>query len=261
MSLLKVTFFLFDFCYTFAKEGDAVVIYWDLVIIINFVINFVFLEIIHLLFYEKMPFVKCCISSALSSVMLFAFLLDHTIFMIFKIIGGFALVFIAIKFVNMGKYLIQVAIFYALEFTLVGIIGSFKMQGVMLLASLFIVGALFMIQNFRMHLFNLKSLNCQVLMTINNSQYDITGFMDTGNNSVYQGKPIVFVDEKYYEKSLKSKCKAVVSTIGGAQEIECYYPKKFVLVQNRKKVRKDVYIAFCKLQSDVDCILNVCLLK
>ena len=115
------------------------VIYIDVIIFLNFIINYCFMELIYMLFHEKENKTRIIISSLFSVVLLFSFLLDYMIFNFIKIFGGVILVFIAFKYQNKKRLIISLCLFYILQFSFIGILSIFNIQGCLCLLFLLII--------------------------------------------------------------------------------------------------------------------------
>ena len=234
------------------------VIYIDLVFITNFFINFIFISFIYLLFNDKITkkiFIRIIISSVISTLFLFAFLLNVFFYNLFKILGGMILVLISFRLTNPRKYFIQTSIYYCLELSLIGIVQSFHMQGLFLFLGILLILFLFLFQNQKRLITNTLNYYYEVIIVCLNKNIKLNGFVDTGNKSMSMGKPIIFINKKYFNKQLKSVGLVYVRTVGGTIAIECFNPNDFIICVDKIKLHKDVLIAFTDLSCD--CLLNV----
>ncbi len=231
------------------------VLYVDYIFFINFLIHYIFISLIHYLFHDQVSKIRLFLSSVLSSLFLFAFLLDSFFFLLFKIFGGMILVFFSFRYEHPGKYIMQLSLYYLLEFSLIGIVQSFHLHGFLLLLAIVFLSLFFLIQNQRKVVINDDQQQYHVIIQCQHEKKELLGFLDTGNQSMSLGKPIVFLHQKYYSPHFKSIGKVHVQTIGGDVSIECFCPKDFILLVNHKKIHKNVLIAFADLSTD--CLLNV----
>lgn len=229
------------------------VLYVDVILFMNFVINYCFLELIYLLFNEKIKIMRIVISSLLSLVFLFSFFTNHYIYNIIKIGGGFIIVLIGIKFVNKFKYIVMVSLYYILEFAFIGILQSFNIKGIVGLLFLFIICLLMLIYSKRKNIFKTKTY--KIIIEIEKSKVEIEGFLDTGNTATYKSFPIIFVDKKYFKESFKVYNQVLISTVNNVKYIKCYKPDKIFIYESNKKIEKECLIAFCELDN-TECLLN-----
>jgi len=229
------------------------VIYIDVIIFLNFIINYCFMELIYMLFHEKENKTRIIISSLFSVVLLFSFLLDYMIFNFIKIFGGVILVFIAFKYQNKKRLIISLCLFYILQFSFIGILSIFNIQGCLCLLFLLIICLLFMIC-FQKKTFNNKYYD--VIVKLIDEEIHLKGFLDTGNFANHYNKPIIFLDKKYYNKELIVSDIVNIKTVTGTQFLNCYTPKSFYIIIDNKKQQKDILVAFIDFDNDVNCLLN-----
>ena len=91
---------------------------------------------------------------------------------------------------------------------------------------------------------------------LNNTELVLEGYLDTGNIAKYYNKPIIFLDEKYYDKALTIYTVVNIKTINGNEYVNCYRPDEFYIIENGVKISKDILIAFTKFENDIKCLLN-----
>ncbi|HEY8445043.1 MAG TPA: sigma-E processing peptidase SpoIIGA [Bacilli bacterium] len=228
-------------------------IYLDLVFLINFSINFIFLYIIQLLFNDNFSIGKACISSLLATTFLILFLFDKAIFTVIKISGGLILVFVGI---GAKKIAIKTSLFYLLELSLTGIVTSFKMTGMMLIFALVIVIILIIIQSFKKESIFINHFKYNVSVTFLGKQLSLKGFLDTGNLLTINNMPVIFINQKFYNHNIPIYKITNIQTINQEKQITCYLPESFYITIGKKKIEKQVVISFAQLGNDFDCLLN-----
>jgi len=228
-------------------------IYLDIVFLVNFGINFIFIYIIQLIFNDKINYFKTIIASSLATIMLIAFLFNYIVLIIFKIVGGFLIILVGLGF---EKLAIKTSLFYLLEFGLTGIVSSFKITGWYLIIAIIIVALLFMIQSFKKQSIFINNLKYNVSVTFFEKTINLEGFLDTGNLTTIDNLPVIYVDKKHYKTNLQIYKFINVNSIVSVNKIPCYLPKQFYLYVNDKKVEKHVLIAFIDLKENFDCLLN-----
>lgn len=229
------------------------VLYVDVILFMNFAINYCFLELIYILFNEKIKIMRIIISSLLSLTLLFAFFTNHYVYNIVKIGGGFIIILIGIKFVNKFKYIVMVSLYYILEFAFIGILQSFNIKGIVGLLFLFIICVLMLIYSKRKNIFRSKTY--KIIIEMEKLRVEIEGFLDTGNTATYKNIPIIFIDNKYFKESFKVYNQVLVSTVNSMKYINCYKPNKVFIYESNKKIEKECLIAFCNLEN-TECLLN-----
>lgn len=229
------------------------VLYIDIILFMNFIINYCFLELIYILFNEKIKILRIVLSSFLSLIFLFFFFTNYYIFNIVKISGGFLIILTGIKFVNKFKYIVMVSLYYILEFAFIGILQAFNIKGVLGIAFLFIVCLLLLIYSKRKNIF--KNKTYKVIIEIEKTKVEINGFIDTGNTATCKNLPIIFIDNKYFKETYKVYNQVLITTVNSMKYIKCYKPSKIFIYENNKKIEKECLIAFCSLEN-TECLLN-----
>lgn len=230
------------------------IIYIDELIFLNFTINYSFIKIIYILFNEKVNTLRIIISSLISIIMLFSFLLNYSIYNIIKIIGGIIIIFIAFKYSNKKRFIIMTTLYYLLQFSFIGVLSIFNVKGWSVLLFLLLICLLILIYSKKSNIYNEKTY--KVIIRLVNETIVLNGFLDTGNKACYYEKPIVFLDYKYYSNQLSIYTIVKIKTVNEEQYINCYIPEKFYIIDNNKKIEKEVLIAFTSFDDNINCLLN-----
>lgn len=228
-------------------------VYLDLVFIVNFGLNFIFLAIIQVLFNEKFRVKRGILSSIIASLLLLMYFFDYFLFNIVKIFGGFLLIGIGI---GLNKILIKSSLFYLFEFGLTGIVQSYKINGLYLLIAIVVLIFLILTQSFKNQSIFINHFKYNISVTLLNKTLNLQGFLDTGNMLHAQNTPVVFLDYKYYHKNIPFYDQILVRTINGINNIKLYKPDNFKIRINGKLIEKEVLISFSNLEHDFDCLLN-----
>lgn len=230
------------------------VIYIDVLIFLNFVVNYCFMKLIYLLFNEKINIKRLILSSLVSILLLFSFLLNNVIYNVVKIFGGLLLIFITFKYSNKKRFIIMCSLYYLLQFSFIGVLNIFNIKGYSVLIFLLLICLLVLIYSKKNTLYNKK--NYKIVIGILDKEIELEGFLDTGNNAIFNNKPIIFLDKKYYNNKLIIEGITNVKTINGIECVNCYKPSNFYIIDNNKKISKDVLIAFTIFNDEINCLLN-----
>jgi len=230
------------------------VIYIDILIFLNFIVNYCFMKLIYLIFNEKVNKIRLILSSVVSIILLFSFLFDYIIFNIIKILGGLLLVFIAFKYSNKKRFVIMTCLYYILQFSFIGVLSIFNIKGCTILLFLLFICLLILVYSKKNLIYNNK--NYRILCKLVDEYIEIDGFIDTGNRANFNEYPIVFLDKKYYSKKLSVFGVGNIKTVNGIEFINCYKPKEFYIIDKNKKISKDVLIAFSNFNNEFNCLLN-----
>lgn len=227
-------------------------VYLDIVLIVNFGLNFLFLMGINFFLNEEISFGRVAISSILACIMLVFFFFDYFWFQFVKVFGGFILVLVGL---GVNKIFVKTSLFYFLEFALTGIVESFKVEGGYLIIAVLILILLFCIQSLKKEIIFKNGFKYNVSVTLNKRRLSLSGFLDTGNFATLDNIPIIFLDKRYYNHKLLPYKNLVIKTIQGNTVITCYRADRFLVNYNGKIVRKKVLVAFQELK-EFDCLLN-----
>lgn len=230
------------------------IIYLDILIMLNFVINYCFIKLIYILFNEKVNKIRIILSSIFSIILLFSFLFDYIIFNIIKIVGGIFLIFIAFKYTNKKRFVIMTCLYYILQFSFIGVLSIFNVKGCSVLIFLLLICLIVLIYSKKNTIYNNKTY--KIVVCFNDNTITLDGFLDTGNLACCNEYPIVFIDKKYYNSDLKVFNVSTIKTVNGNKIVNCYKPKSFYIIDNNKKISKDVLISFSSFDNNISCLLN-----
>lgn len=234
------------------------VIYVDLVFLLNFSINFFILLIIEILSRDKIKYLSISLASFLGGGIIIGFILNYLIFTMFQIFGGILISLIAYYHNNPQKIIIKTASFYLINLALVGLLTVFKIKSFLLLGIclLSIIIIVFLEANRKYYLY-LNAKKYQIHLEIKNYTFDIMGYVDSGNLAMSQdNKPLVFINTKYYKTDLIQNCEIEIKTVNGVNKVLAYRPDVFYFKVKNKRIYKDVLIAFIDLNQEFDCLLN-----
>ena len=138
-----------------------------------------------------------------------------------------------------------------MNFAFIGTLVIFKIYNswLMLLALLYVI-ILVIIDSYKKIVINRNQLVYNV--NIKGQHNSLRGFLDTGNQSTFEGIPIVFIDYKFFNDSFKYQTKAKVITIDGEQVVDLYQGE-CIQIDNKQFL---VYYVFIKLD-EYDLLLNL----
>lgn len=230
------------------------VIYLDILIMLNFVINYCFMKLIYIVFNEKINKTRLILSSVVSVILLFSFLFDYVTFNIIKIIGGILLIFIAFKYSSKKRFIIMTCLYYILQFSFIGVLSIFNIKGCSVFVFLLLICLLVLIYSKKNTLYNNKTY--KIIIKLDDEYITLDGYIDTGNIASCNEYPIVFLDNKYFCKTLTVYKVSCIKTVNGLEYINCFKPKEFYIVDGNKKISKEVLISFSNFNNNINCLLN-----
>lgn len=231
------------------------IIYLDLIMISNFIIEFMFLFILEKIYDGNVKYWRIIIASLIGSFSLVLFFYNYIFYTIFKIIGGFLIGMIAFSSISKSKQLIKISSFYALNFAFVGFLKSFNINAwYLLIVSVIAILGLFILESNKKYFIFLNRCTYNVIVTFNNRRLEVKGFLDTGNECYCDYIPVIFLDEKFKESGLQPVNHLLINTANGTDIKMCYRADDFSIVIGKKKIKKEVYIVFSDIKKE--CILN-----
>lgn len=266
MTLYSVSFF-------YNKIGEVMIIYLDLIIIINFIIDTLLLISVDLLLKRKTKIKRIILASfigSLSTLMLF-FINNNIILLMFKLLTSVFMVIIAFKYISFKYFKDNLFWLYIISIILGGSIYLLNDQ-----ITLINNGLVFNKKGLKINLILLliitpiilyKYIKFQKNFKNNYSNYydvDIyymgekisgTGFLDTGNKLIdpYFGRPIILVNKNLIKKEVKTFL-VPYHVLNDNGFLEVFKPEK-VIINN--KTNKRVLIGLSDISlNGVKIILN-----
>ncbi|HHU80203.1 MAG: sigma-E processing peptidase SpoIIGA [Bacilli bacterium] len=227
------------------------VLYIDLVIGSTLLVNYSLLKTIKLIFHESKNTRKMVGALLLSVLSLGFFFISNPLILTLRYLFGIAISLVAFDLKNKKAALIKTVIFYLVNFAFIGTLVIFKIYNswLMLLALLYVI-ILVIIDSYKKIVINRNQLVYNV--NIKGQHNSLRGFLDTGNQSTFEGIPIVFIDYKFFNDSFKYQTKAKVITIDGEQVVDLYQGE-CIQIDNKQFL---VYYVFIKLD-EYDLLLNL----
>lgn len=230
------------------------IVYVDLVFLVNMLISFTFLLLIKFLVNGKESVKIILFCSFLSVLLLFSFFLDKVFYILFKLFGGLIVLSFTLIKTHILEKMLRLVLYYSMQFCLVGLTNAFYVQGIVLIICIFILIVCFILYKYRKLISKKNIFERKIQFVVNNHIYKINGYLDSGNLSTYKGNAIIYLDNKYlYLKKYLDKEKTNINTINDEFQKDIYYLKEMI-IENKKY--KDIYISFGNLNG-FECLLNV----
>lgn len=222
------------------------IIYIDLLIITTVIVNYAFIKTISIIFNEKLNIYRVLISLLISVISLLLYLLPYKVYYSVRYLIGIPIGMIAFKTKNLQEKIIKITVYYFLNLAFIGTLFVFNVQSilVMLITVIYIV-MMYIIQSYQN--FNKKNF----IYRININEQSLLGFLDTGNFSNYNNRPIVYIKDKYYNKEFKKIGMTIINSIDNNTNVDIY-EGPYIYISTQKY---QVYYAFVK-DIPYDVILN-----
>lgn len=260
--------------YNRVKGGISIVIYIDILFIINFFINFLLLEVTAKLTKKNAKLYRLIISSAVGGAYSFIMFVDELpeiVLAISKIIVAFVMVLIAFSFHRVSSFFLTSIVFLFSSFVFLGVIVGlyyltktdmivinnstvyFDIGARGLLLSAF-VAYLLSCLIVRLHNKRLSKTDVYSIEIFNeNLSVKLNALVDTGNKlyEPFSNSPVIVVDKKKVEKLLgNSKCRYIpATTVSGETLLTAFKPEKIIIKSSGcETVVDNAYVA---LSNDV----------
>ena len=218
--------------YNIGEGLITVILYVDIVIILTLIVNYFFFEVIGLL--TNMPFKLYRILSALliAVASLGMFFIPIKYLYNLRYLMGIGIIFVAFPFMNIYHKILEIVLYYFLNFAFIGIISSTNQHNIVMLGV-----ALVMVIILLIIAFQTKKMNISNRCFIQLGKKTCIGFWDSGNTSVDNDVPIVFLDTSLYTSEYQFLKEIELTTIKGIDSYKIYDGPSLRIGKNKYKVR------------------------
>ena len=245
-------------------------IYIDLLLIINFIFDFILLLTINIVLKRYSKISRLVLASLFGEITLLSLVIPiKTYFLIFlKLMMGIIMVIISFGYKNIKYTLYNSVYLYMTSVILGGFVYylsiEFKsMNYLFLLLSPIILYAF--IKSMKV-LKEIKNYYYKITITFNdNYNLNLTAFLDTGNKLVdpITNKPIILINKKKIKGSIQIRSPMYVpyNTINHHGLLECIKPK-YILIENKKLTNYLIGLSEESFKlNGIDCLLNYKILE
>ncbi|MDY4145766.1 MAG: sigma-E processing peptidase SpoIIGA [Bacilli bacterium] len=233
------------------------IIYMDLIMIYDFLINAIIMYSIEKCYKQKVKKISIIIPSVISSLFIPLFFINYIFLKIFSVCGGLIMYLFMSKRNTIKEKIIKATTYYLLNFAFIGILKVFDIQKwFLLLFAILVLVLIFFIQNNKKYYIFNESCKYNVIVKNDKKIIELNGFLDTGNKAMYKGIPICFVNEKYKKSfgEFKKQILVNIDTISGSAILEGYIPSYFLIEIKGIKRAKKVILCFVNLEEE--CLVN-----
>lgn len=262
----------------------CIVIYVDVLFIINFFITFLILQVTSRFAKKEANVFRFVISSAFGGVYSFIIFVDslnHIVLEVTKIFAGMIIVLIAFKFYRVKNFFKVLFIFLVCNFLFLGIIvgiyfisksefiainNSIIYFNISARGLLFAAFISYFLACIVVKMYNRKLASYEIytlVITNNDKEVTMFAFADTGNKlrEPFSDSPVIIADSKKVKPLIENAKTRLIpaSTINKNSLLLAFKPEKIVLkTANGKEVIEDAYIALSdEINSDsFSAILN-----
>lgn len=224
-------------------------VYLDLVILINFLIDYLTLLYTAIIQKKNINNKRILLATLFASTSLGLFIINSFIlFLLLRFLYSILIIRVAYKWNNIRVYILDIIIFYFLNFSVAGLIISMNLKInstitipiILLISSIMISITLvfIFINNIKIKTRDIRS---EYMFSLDDINF-YNGFLDTGN-VLYTKKmlPVIFVNEKIiehinYDEEVKINQFGTIVTKRG------FYYKTFIIIVNNTVIKKPVFI-------------------
>lgn len=251
-----------------------IIIYIDLVIVINFIIDILLLISVDLLLKRRAKFKRIVIASLLGSLstLLLFYITSSIILLLFKLLISIFMVIISFKYESFNQFKDNIVWLYIISIILGGSIYLLNNQ-----IALINNGLVFSGSGFKINLFILSIISPIIVFKYIKYQknfkntysetYDVniyykgtkvtsTGFLDTGNKlkDPYFGRPIILVNKELIKKEVNTFY-VPYNTVNKEGLLEVFKPDKVII---NEKINRRILIGLSDVNlNGIKIILNM----
>lgn len=217
--------------------GDFMTLYIDLIIILNILVNYIFIKTIKIVYKEGFTILQIIISSLLLALSFTLFFVPIKYIYNLRYFVGIIIGICAFYKNNIKTLIIQICVFYILNISFIGSLVIFNVNSnILLIICSLLISVLWFIDSFKKD----RSIQTNYKIKINDKVY--IGYLDTGNRSCCDNIPIVYLDIKELNQDYLFYKTVKVFTINGYSNIDIYNGPLLYI----KKTNYVVYYAFIK---------------
>lgn len=199
----------FDVLFFYTLNGDEMKIYLDLVLILNFLLDFILLLSVAFILKRKIRFERITFASFIGSLTVLLLFIKIDMFLLFtiKIFISILMILITFSFKSFKYFFNNVLFLYINSILLGGFIyfinynisSSFISNGLVINFIALIILSPIIIYLYVHELKKIKNNYnnyYDVDIYINDSKYSFVGYFDSANNLKYKNKPVILINEK-----------------------------------------------------------------
>ncbi len=235
------------------------VIYVDLVFLLNIILDFILLMSVSVILTRNTKIKRILLGSLVSGISTFLLFINInglTSF-ILKIILGILMVLVTFGYHSFKYTFNNLFYLYSLSFSVGGVMYLLMDKAyynyLVLIIGFIIVLYLYikMIKNYQVSYHNYY----KVRIYIKDNIYDVVGYLDTGNNLVYNHKPVVILDKKI-KYNLEDIIYVPYVSLNNSSVLKCLKANK-IIINNHVFKNYLVGLSNKKIHIDgINCILN-----
>ena len=239
------------------------VIYIDLLIIVNFIIDYLLLFTNSIILKRNTNKVKILISSLVGelSILILIINMNYILIIISKIILAIIMNIISFGYKDIKYTFINILYFYMLSIILGGFIYYLKINNINYFVSLLLIPLILWLYYYQSKKNNNYSKYYKVSIILNNNKIiECIGYLDTGNNLIdpLTNKPVILIDKRLTKGLIQIRTPIYIpyKVLNNNGLLKCFKPK-YLIINN--KIINNVLIGLIDNKINIDginCILN-----
>ena len=238
------------------------IIYIDVLIIINYMFDFIILFIVNKVLKRNIKVKRIILSAIFGeiSLLLLIFNINYYLLFVIKILLAIIINVICFKYNNIKYLLVNVSYFYMISIILGGFILMLKLNKINYIIAIMLSPIIMFIYYFQEKRIKNKVDNYyEVVINFDNNHRIITmGYLDTGNNLIdpISKRIVIIVNKRLIKLKIKNKIYVPCKVLNNVSLIKCIKPKNIIF---NNKVYTNVLIGISndELNLDgIDCLLN-----
>lgn len=224
------------------------IVYIDQIILSDLIVNYLFIKLIKKIFKEKTNVLRLVIGLFISVLSFSLFFVPFKYIYNLRYFIGIFIGLIVFYKKNIKIWIIETSLYYLANICFVGTLVIFNVNNIIILfLSVLFTIVLIILSNYK-HKFmkeNILEYNVKI------NKLELSGFLDTGNQTYCDFIPVVFINSKYYSSDFHYYKKVSVKTVYHNELIDIYKGPLLTIDKNDYVV----YYSFVK-SLDKDIILN-----
>lgn len=213
------------------------IIYIDLIILANILVNYIFIKTIKIIFKEKYTLIQILLSFIILTLAFSLFFVPFKYIYNLRYFIGIIIGLVSFYKKDIKLLVIQICIYYLLNISFIGCLVIFNVDNfVLLVICALLISILWFIESFK------KDIEFKVQYKISIGSKSFVGYLDTGNTSYCDNIPIVYLDKQYLDNTYTYYKTIRIFSINGWNDLDIYSGP--LLCTNKKQYF--VYYSFIK---------------
>ncbi|MBQ8293489.1 MAG: sigma-E processing peptidase SpoIIGA [Bacilli bacterium] len=223
------------------------IVYLDLVIITNLIVDYAFLKTIAVIYKEKIKWYQMLIALLIGTFSLLLFILPIKYLYNLRYIMGIFMGLSAYNTPKPMKRFLMVISFYIINLFFIGSLVIFKINNLWFLLMTMLYSIIIIV--IEKVMYKKLKIKHEVLVKIMHNY--LHAILDTGNHCMYKGKPVVFINHKWFDNNYQFVGFKMVKTVNQQELVKIYTGPKILF----NDIEFEVLYSFSNIE-DYDVILN-----